>query len=170
MTIEEAIKTALEYENKVRDLYRASIANTADGTGKRMLQVLSEDEQRHVEYLESRLDEWKKTGKVTVARLDTTVPSAQSIRQGVEKLEKRMSDKDFGAEIELLKKIRDVEAETSSFYKSLLGKLDADSERLFQRFVEIEDGHLATVQAELDYVSKSGYWFDFNEFSMESAP
>jgi hypothetical protein len=38
---------------------------------------------------------------------------------------------------------------------------------MFARFLEIEAGHIAIVQAELDYISHTGYWFDFKEFDME---
>jgi hypothetical protein len=39
---------------------------------------------------------------------------------------------------------------------------------LFQRFVEIEQGHLAIVQAEIDSVSGLGFWFDMREFDLET--
>lgn len=170
MTLEEAINTALEYENRVRDVYRDAVNLTKDSTGKRMLEILAEDEQRHVDYLNSRKVEWKKTGKITIDKLETAIPSKEKIKSEVGKLEKRMSDKDFGVEIEILKKARDVEADTSAFYKSVVDKLRSDERKMFARFLEIEEGHLAIVQAELDHVTGSGYWFDFSEFSMESAP
>jgi rubrerythrin len=167
MTLEEAIKTALEYENNIRDVYRDAVEKTTDETGKRMLEILAEDEQRHVDFLNARLDQWKKTGKITMEKLDTTIPPMRSIKESVSKLEKRMSDKDFGVERELLKKVVDVEYETSEFYKSVVGDLDDEGQKMFQRFVEIEEGHLAIVKAELDYLTGSGYWFDFSEISME---
>jgi len=167
MTLEEAINTALEYEKRVRDLYADAVKKTTDETGRKMLQVLADDEQRHVDYLNSRLEEWKKTGNVTIAKLETTVPPRDAISEGVKSLEKRMSDKDYGVERELLKKAVDVEAETSEFYKKVVGELDETGKKLFERFIEIEEGHLAIVKAELDYVSGTGYWFDFGEFSME---
>ena len=42
-----------------------------------------------------------------------------------------------------------------------------DAQKMFARFVEIEEGHQAIVKAEIDAVSGSGFWFDFNEFSLE---
>ena len=39
--------------------------------------------------------------------------------------------------------------------------------RCLKRFLEIENNHIRMVQFELDYVSKTGYWFDFKEFDME---
>jgi hypothetical protein len=50
----------------------------------------------------------------------------------------------------------------------MVATLDADGKRLFERFVEIEEGHLAIVQAEMDLVTGSGYWFDTGEFRPEA--
>ena len=36
----------------------------------------------------------------------------------------------------------------------------------FARFVELEDGHAAIVQVELDCASGSGSMFDFRDFEM----
>jgi len=33
--------------------------------------------------------------------------------------------------------------------------------------VRIEEGHLTIVRAEIDYLTRTGYWFDFKEFDME---
>jgi hypothetical protein len=62
-----------------------------------------------------------------------------------------------------------VERETSAFYQEMVGTLDGTGHSLFERFVEIEGGHLALVQAEIDSLSGSGYWFDTAEFSLEKA-
>jgi hypothetical protein len=38
---------------------------------------------------------------------------------------------------------------------------------MFARFLEIENNHIKTIEFELDYISKTGYWFDVKEFDME---
>jgi len=50
MTIEQAIKTALEYERKVRDSYLQAAKNSQDDTGKRIFKELAKEEQQHVNY------------------------------------------------------------------------------------------------------------------------
>jgi hypothetical protein len=47
--------------------------------------------------------------------------------------------------------------------------LPPEGQELFRRFVEIEEGHVAIVQAEMDLVSGTGFWFDTAEFSLEKA-
>jgi len=67
----------------------------------------------------------------------------------------------------LLKRALDVEVETSAFYARVVEELPPEGRTLFERFVEIEQGHQAIVQAEMNSVSGNGYWFDMPEISME---
>jgi hypothetical protein len=39
---------------------------------------------------------------------------------------------------------------------------------LFSRFLEIEKGHQAIVEAEMNSVSGLGVWFDMEEFDLEA--
>ncbi|MFH1865645.1 MAG: hypothetical protein ABIK85_07155 [Candidatus Eisenbacteria bacterium] len=92
MTVEEAIKTSIEYETRVRDVYAEAVNGVQSPEGKRLFQLMMDEEQLHVDYLEAKLD---------------------------------------------------------------------------QRFLEIEEGHLALVQAQIDQATGSGYWFDVREFTLE---
>ncbi len=167
MTIEEAIKTAIEFEAQVRDVYRNAMEDTTDPVGRRIFRVLAGEEQNHLDYLQNKLYEWKRTGTITTKRLETTIPSEEAIREGISKLEDRMADEDHGGELQMLTKAFDVEVKTSNFYKKMVTELPPEGQELFARFVEIEEGHLAIVRAEIDYLSRTGYWFDFKEFDME---
>jgi rubrerythrin len=70
-------------------------------------------------------------------------------------------------ELELLKKALVAERKTSQFYKEMVAKLDGDGQQLFKRFVEIEEGHEAIVEAEIDCVSNSGIFMGNMEFDLE---
>lgn len=167
MTLEEAIKMALEYETRVRDTYVEATKNAADDTGKRIFRVLGEEEQGHIDYLQSKLDEWQKTGKITVGKLETIVPSKSAIDEGVKKLDKHMSKEDHGSEMAMLRKALELEIETSAFYQKMVDELGTEGE-MFGHFLKIEEGHKAIVQAEIDYLNNTGFFFDFQEFNMES--
>jgi rubrerythrin len=67
----------------------------------------------------------------------------------------------------MLSKALRAEIETSGFYQKMVNELPAEAQPLFERFLEIENNHIQAVQFELDYMSKTGYWFDFKEFDME---
>ena len=85
MTIEEAIKTAMEFEVKVRDLYRSAMEEATDALGERIFGVLAEEEQNHLDYLRSKLHEWKETGEITAERLNTAIPLKEGNERGNEK-------------------------------------------------------------------------------------
>ena len=166
MTLEEAIKTAINYETKVRDVYLDNVNSIVDETGRRVFEVLGKEEQGHVDYLESRLAAWRKTGAVSLAELKSVVPAKNIIEAGVKKLDDHMAARDYGTEREMLTKALAMERETSAFYRRLVDDLGTDG-ALFARFLEIEEGHEAIVQAELDYLNRSGTFFDFQEFNLE---
>lgn len=167
MTMEEAIKAALDYETRIRDIYRDAAEVVSDPAGKRILQMLRDDEQHHVEYLMDRLELWEKTGKLSDKKLESTIPPVDTIQRGMEKVRAHMSPENRSGERDILSKALKAEIETSNFYEKMVAELPNEGQRMFARFLEIEENHIAAVQAELDYITKTGYWFDFTEFDME---
>jgi rubrerythrin len=165
MSIEEAIKTALDYEVRVRDAYLQAAKASGDDVARKIFKTLGQEEQHHVNYLRDCLEEWKSTGKIETGRLDTVVPSPTKIAEGVAKLDKHLKREIKNSERELLMKALGLEQETSAFYEKMVAQLGADGV-MFQRFMEIEKGHVAIVQAEIDYLNHSGYLFDFQDFAM----
>jgi rubrerythrin len=171
MNLGDAILTAIKYEIKVRDTYNEAVEAATDDTGKRIFGILAKEEQGHIDYLESRLSEWQKTGSVTPEELETAIPSVDAIDEGIRKLEDHVEKVDnvYNAELDMLRRALQVELETGAFYKQMVDELDGVGQELFERFLEIEDGHRAIVQAEIDSVSGTGFWFDMAEFNLEGA-
>ena len=167
MTLEEAIKTALDYETRIRDIYREAAEKISDPRGKKILHFLGDDEQLHIEYLLDRLELWGKTGKLSDKKLESSIPSIETIQKGVEKIKSHVSQENRRGEIEVLSKALKAEVETSNFYERMVNELSDEGQRMFARFLEIEKNHIDAVQFELDYITKTGYWFDFKEFDME---
>ncbi|RKX17255.1 MAG: hypothetical protein DRP51_11155 [Candidatus Zixiibacteriota bacterium] len=166
MTFEKAIKTAIEYEIKVRDTYLNSLDKIKDETGQRVFRVLGEEEQGHVDYLECKLAEWKESGTISSSDLKTIVPSREKIEKGIARLDNHLSDNKYETELEMLKKALIMEQETSDFYRRMVDEMETDGD-FFKPFLEIEDGHTAIVQAEIDYLTRTGTFFDFQEFGLE---
>jgi rubrerythrin len=168
MTIEEALKTALEFEASVRAVYADAVVRAEDPVAKKVFGVLADEEQEHVDYLNKKVEELKTTGKVTAEGLETAIPSTHAIRAGVAKLreEARVPDRPAGGELELFRAALKVENDASNFYKRMVDELGPEGQELFSRFMEIEEGHVAIVQAEIDSLTGMGYWFDFREFDL----
>jgi rubrerythrin len=170
MTIEEAIQTAVQFEKKVHTAYLDAARRAKDETAQRVFRTLAQEEMGHVTYLESRLSEWQRTGQLSPEKLSTVLPSGEKIRAGLARLRaKVVQPKEHrGFELESLRLALAAEDETSSFYRQMVQELPEAGQQLFARFLEIEDGHAAIVQAEIDSVSRLGFWFDVEEFDLES--
>jgi len=166
MTFEEAIKTAIEYEIKVRDAYMDNLDAIKDPAGRRVFEALGKEEQGHIDFLEAKFEEWKTNGKIEPSVLKTVVPDCKKIEEGVKRLDSHKAENDFTTELEMVKKALALEQETSDFYRKMTEELKEEG-KFFSQFLEIEDGHTAIVQAELDYLTKSGVFFDFMEFGQE---
>ena len=172
MTVEEAIRTALKYENKVRDVYRKAAQETKSPKGRKIMEILADEEQGHVDYLDRKLKEWLMNGRISLDLLPSDIPSPERIEAGVKKLQGQVSAPlghlvDQESDVAMLERAVEAERETSSFYERMAGELTDDAQKMFSRFLEIEHGHLAIVQAELDSVSGMSYWFGIPEFNLE---
>ena len=121
-----------------------------------------------MDYLEYKLDEWRKTGKITPEKLNSTIPSRDIIQKEAAKLRSQMQKDDRGLKQQMLSKALKMEIETSNFYKNVVQQLPGEGREMFARFLEIENNHIEAVQFELDYVGHTGYWFGFEEFDMEA--
>jgi rubrerythrin len=168
MDVEKAIKTAIEYEIKVRDVYAEAIKAASDDIGKKLFKLLADEEQHHVDYLNSRLAQWHKEGNLSAERLDTAIPDRKTIEGGIRKLKGHIKGAEKSAQVQLLQKALDVEMATSNFYNEMVGQMQAEPRKMFARFLEIEEGHQAIVKAEIDALTGTGVWFDFIEFDLEA--
>jgi rubrerythrin len=169
VTIEQAIKTGIEFELDVRHVYSEAAKKFKDPVARRIFGVLADEEDRHVEYLEARLAEWELSGAVTAAVLETVIPSQEAIDAALGTLTKRMAEQDFGVELEMLKKALALEIEATTFFRQMVAELKDEEQKLFARFVEIEAGHEAIVQAEIDALTGLGFWFDYTEYRFDGA-
>ena len=169
MDLKDALSGAIEHEHRIRDYYAGCVKKIGDPKGQRVFAILAREEQGHVEYLESRMAEWKASGAVKVTDLPTLLPSAAWVREKSKKLAGRVEKTGPipAAEIDYLKEALDLERKTSAFYAGLVATLEPKHQGLFERFLEIENGHVAIVQAEIDAIAGHGHWFDFMEFSLE---
>ena len=167
MKLEQAIRTAIEYEQKIFELYADLTRKAADAAGRRVFESLRDDEENHVAYLEHRLKQLLESGEITVEKLESAIPPPEVIAQEMGKLKQRTDRDDRKNEKQMLSKALHLETETSRFYERLVGEMVAESREMFSRFLEIENAHIELVQAQLDYLSHTGYWFDFKEFDME---
>jgi len=170
MNLTEAIAMALDFERKVRDHYHRYGKTIVDPVGRNVFAALANEEQGHVHYLEHCLSEWKRTGKVPAVSMKSVLPKGVRWIEAARKnfsgrAESRIAT---AGEIDALKIALQFEKDADSFYRRLVRELPADQQELFAKFLSIEDGHLELVQAQLDSVLGTGFWFDVMEFRLET--
>ncbi len=164
MTLQEAVINAIDYETRIRDLYAEAAKKVQDPVGRRFLEALRRDEEGHLAYLESRLKLLKKGGKFDPGKPLASFSFKKRLPAQAKEL---MREKDLGDEKQILSHALHVEMETSAFYQKMVEAFSEAAQEMFRRFLEIENAHIEAVQAELDYLSHTGYWFDVKEFDME---
>lgn len=170
MKLTEAIAMALDFERKVRDHYERTGKAMSDPVARNVFAALANEEQGHVEYLEHCLAEWKRTGKIPSVSMRSVLPKGVKwIEAARAKLSARAARRCASdSEIDALKVALQHEKDGDGFYRRLVRELPEEEQGLFAKFLTIEDGHLALVQAQLDSVLGTGFWFDVMEFRLEA--
>jgi len=167
MRLDEAILTAIEYETRVRDHYLASVDRIRNKAGRRVFELLAGEEQGHIDYLLACLGRWRRDGVIGTISLTSALPPAEDMARAIASLEGQQPSQVLDDERQVLSVALGLEQETSDYYRRLVARLEGEQREFFARFLEIEDGHVAIVQAEIDYLSNNGCWFEFSEFNQE---
>jgi len=169
MNIEEAIKTAIEYEERVTAVYMKYADKFTSENGTKIFKTLGKEEEEHVAYLKEKQVQLKASGTISFDGYESVVPDAATLKANIKNLKKIAKLPNIDEEVKYFEKALDMEIETSNFYKDMVKQLPKEHQPLFERFVEIEEGHEAIVRAEIDAARGLGFWFDFQEFDLESA-
>jgi rubrerythrin len=165
MNLIEALDEALAYETKIHDLYVSAAAEAALPESKAFFEFLARDEGYHVKFIESARDGARKGQAPDSSGLKTAIPA--DVSAAVAKAKAAFVSSRDGGQLSALENALRAEEETSAFYRRLVATLPASETGAFRRLQEIEDGHTVIVKAELDSVTRAGFWFDVREFDME---
>ncbi len=167
MSSEQIFIDALEYEHRIRDMYFEAVDKVDDQRGKDLFKALGEDEQSHVDFLEYSLASLKSGDTIDLNRLQSTIPAKDRIASHVSSMTDRIPEQMLGNIKRLLNSALSIEVETSDFYREAAAQTSGDIQAVFKKFLEIEERHVEAVQIELDYATKSGFWFNFMEVDLE---
>jgi len=167
MDLEPALLTAIDYETRVCHVYDEAIAAVDDPHGKEIFTRLLREEQGHLRYLEARLAEWRRDGRVRLEVLATALPNRVSIEASGDRLKRRFAGRSVTTAVEHLRRALAVETETGAYYRGLLSQLAPEHRSLFAPFATIEEGHYDYVQMQLDALSGSAFWYGYDEVNVE---
>jgi rubrerythrin len=158
---------ALEFEQKIRDLYRTAESIVDDERGKAIFRGLADDEQSHIDFLEAGLVILQKNGTIDASRLTTKIPDMKDVQSKIEQMKTRIPEKMLGDIKSVLSSAFKMEVETTEFYQNAHDNTEGEIKKVMAKFVEIEQRHTDVVRIELDHASHNGFWFNFMELSME---
>jgi rubrerythrin len=168
MTSEEIFSTALEYEKKIRDLYRSAVETIDDDRGKALFKALADDEQGHVKFLEYSLGILQEQKQLGTKKPDTAIPLPARDLEKIQEMAHKIPKNILGDLKRVLNAALSLEIETSRFYHDAIQKTQQGPIRdILKKFYDIEQRHVEVVQIELDFASNNGYWFNFMETDME---
>lgn len=161
-------RTALEYEESIRDLYLSAAAMVDDERGKNIFRALADDEQGHVDFLNYSIGQLRAANTIDVTRLQTAIPEQALINANIEKMKAEIPEQMLGDIKTVLNSALKLEKETSSFYRDARDKTDGSIRDILNKFYEIEERHVDVVQIELDHAMNNGVWFNFMEVGLET--
>ncbi len=162
----KALKTAIEIEDQGLFNFLKFARQTKDTTGKNMFIRLAMDEHEHRRIIDKQLTnlmEGKPLVKVEIPKSEIE-RVAPTIR---EKQQKTRGESGL-LEIDALNTALDLERNAAKFFREQANLVsDAEAKALFIRLAEWEDAHFDIIQAELDSIQGTGFWFGIPEFQMD---
>jgi rubrerythrin len=157
-----ALATAIEAEKQSLRNYLEFAWNTRDSSGKQMFVRLATDEFEHMRLLETWQADTRPPGAIEPSVIERLVPklSDKSLQIRGTKGQHQLSALDAAL---------DLEKSARTFYEEQ-GRLarDEPARALFSRLAEMEAAHYALIQAEIDNIQQTGFWFGLREFTLES--
>jgi len=99
-------------------------------------------------------------------RLESILSNKAFIRKVAGDLKSKIKEDTRGIEQQMLPRALEMEIDTSDFYEHLVEQFPSDQKKMFKRFLEIENNNIEVVQFELDHISKTGFWFGFEEIDL----
>ena len=165
----QAIETAIQIEKDGLAFYTEAAQQTDNPSGKKMFQSLARDEVAHQKLFEavrgSLLQEGSWLSPEEVAAISPGAFDRSPIFP--------VGDEIGSAEIpqrELAALQRGIEAEEAAiaFYSEQREKTDdPDARAMYAYLIEQEEGHRIILEGEYNYLNRTGFWFDFQEFGLE---
>lgn len=162
----EAIKTAMDLEKNGRRFYSEAAEKAQTESGKKIFKMLAHEEVLHLATFQKMLDQM---GNVSDWReLVKEYPQARQVPVFGEKAPASQVAKARTDEVDALRIAMKNEKEAIDFFDNIshLAK-DETTQKVFAFVKEQEVYHYELLQAELDNITNTGFWFDSPEFRMD---
>ncbi|MCK4395348.1 ferritin family protein [candidate division WOR-3 bacterium] len=161
----EAIKIAIQMEKDGRRFYEECVKKTENQLGKEMFESLVQDEITHLNTFQkmfntiTETEEWREFAEVS--------PKVGKIPIFEGEIEKKADANP--SDLDAIRIAMDNERKSIDHYRKAANEAeDPLAVKIFNKIREEEEYHYDPLQAQRDYLTKSGFWFDVSEFRMDA--
>lgn len=162
------LRNAVEMEVQGKEFYERAAEKMRNQRGKEMFHSLVTQERIHVDILEDQLNRFVHDKVWLSLKQLKSEASAPNISVFQDKDIKKIVIGPNAGELDVIKLGMEVEKKSVEYYRAAGNDLrDKNAKDLFNWLVAQEAGHLTILQAEYDYRTKSGFYMDNPEFSLE---
>ena len=164
----EIIKESLKLELDGKSFFEQVADMTHNELGKKMFTKLANDETQHLKVFSDIFtqmvgEDWKKHVGDVKPRHEAPM---------IDALKKKVTDagkEERASELEAISIGMDLERNAIDFFCNAAQRTKDEKARdIFNKIADEERLHYDLLQAQYDYLSNSGYWFDIAEFRMDS--
>jgi rubrerythrin len=166
----KAIETAIQIEKEGLAFYTEAARQTSDPNGKKMFKTLARDEAGHLKLFDGARQALLERGNWLSPEQVAAISPGEFDHPSIFPA----GDESKAVEVperELAALQRGLQAEEASiaFYSQEMAKTDdPDGKAMYAYLVEQEEGHRTILQGEYDYLTRTGFWFDIQEFNLEA--
>jgi rubrerythrin len=162
----KALKTAIEIEDNGLLNFLKFARQTKDTTGKNMFIRLAMDEHEHRLIIEKQLTNLMEGKPLVMVEIPRS--EIEKVAPAIREKQRRTRGESGLLEIDALNTALDLERKAARFFREQAGVVnDSEAKALFNRLAEWEDAHFDIIQAELDSIQGTGFWFGIPEFQMD---
>ncbi len=165
----QAIETAIQIEKDGLAFYTEAANQIDNPNGKKMFQSLARDEAVHLTLFKVVHESLLKKGNWLSPEEVAAISPGEFDRPPIFPTGDEIKSAEI-PERELAALQRGIEAEEASidFYSEQREKTDdPDGQAMYAYLIQQEKGHRTILRGEYDYLNRTGFWFDFQEFSLE---
>jgi len=161
-----ALRQALEAEHEGKRLYTEYGRKTKDPTGRKMFEALARDEEEHAAILSRQIEHLQKG--LSWCSYVPEESELQKLRPNLKTLEARKRSTEGMGDLDALRVALAQEQAAIELYAREAEALeDKQARDMYRKLAVMEEAHYDIIQAQIDYIDGTGYWFGIPEFNLE---
>jgi rubrerythrin len=162
----KALEIALSTEKNGLKTYLDFGYRTKDESGKNMFIRLASDEFEHMTILEKQRENIQEKECWMTVKLEKS--EIEKLTPALKDKVKKVKGTEGLDQMSALSTALDMEDRAIKFYREQAQiSSDPKAKAMYERLAAMEQSHYELIQAEIDYIEKTGFWFNLREFSLE---